>query len=97
MGCYITTHYIKKYPEMIDQVVFLSPAGLVKAPEDFDGWKHISNQSPFGKRCLLSLSYSLWDKSPAPGVIFKALGYYGALYLHRQWMKRIKTDNEEKR
>ena len=43
MGCYITTHYIKKYPEMIDQVIFLSPGGMVTAPEDFDGWKHIAS------------------------------------------------------
>lgn len=36
MGCFISTHYKIRHPEQIEQMMFLSPAGISGNPP---GWK----------------------------------------------------------
>ena len=59
------------------------------APVDFDAKEVISNYESMGKRALFTLSLALWDYNPPPSLPFKLPGYYGGLWLHRQWLKRI--------
>lgn len=76
MGGYLSAVYALRYPERVQHLILVCPAGIGKKPDD---WKPPESlRSPWTVRGqVFRLAMSLWDAGLTPGIMVRALGPYG--------------------
>lgn len=69
MGAYIATAYVEKYPENVDRLILISPAGV---PDDKDyDMDNLTKDAPLRFRILFGLANFLWNKDVTPASIIR--------------------------
>jgi cardiolipin-specific phospholipase len=97
-GGYISGHYACKYPQNLKKVLMLSPAGVVKRPEDFDfaNMKFKNGRSP--PSWVKSLATSAWENQWSPfGVMRKSGSLIGKSLIKNYVNKRMPNLPEDER
>lgn len=68
MGGYLAANYAMRYPERIDHLVLVCPAGVGSRPADFEDRIPDALKNPFTLRGMLfRTARSLWDWGATPG------------------------------
>jgi len=62
-------------------------------PDDFAPSEFLKRYKSRRQRCGAYLFMKIWKTNPSASLIFKIPGYYGGLYLHHKWLKRIQSTN----
>ena len=91
LGCWAASFFAIRYPENIQQFMFLSPACMSRPKPDFCPEAFIQGYQSRGKRQLFTVAYYCWGKHYSPTHAFKVFGYRWAAYLHKEWMTRIRS------
>jgi len=75
------THFAARHPDLIQQMILLSPGGINANPPGFDPINFINDAPTIGKKVLYSVVVFLWEKLESPFTLFKVLGFYGTKLL----------------
>jgi abhydrolase domain-containing protein 5 len=84
LGGYAAAVYTMKYPNNVDKLILLSPAGVPSKP-DFDRWTHL----PWSTKLLFRAAGYFWSSGFTPGMGIKALGPWGRAPIDRYVTKRF--------
>jgi cardiolipin-specific phospholipase len=69
MGAYIATAYVEKYPQNVDRLILISPAGV---PDDKDyNLDNLTRDAPLRFRMMFGLANFLWNKNVTPASIVR--------------------------
>lgn len=83
LGGYLATRYALRYPEHVQKLILVSPAGVTDRPDD---WEHkMSERSP---RLVRTIRY-LWGLNVTPMMLIRAVGPYGPSLVQRYADRRF--------
>ena len=78
MGCYFATLYSVRNPTQVDQLLFISAAGIYGNPDDWSPEKFIASGTSKEKRFVYWLGTKFWNTHVSPTYFFKLGGYWMA-------------------
>jgi cardiolipin-specific phospholipase len=76
MGGYLSVAYCEKYPERVDQLLLLSPAGV---PEETEADRELRNKrflNSYPRRLAYNLFSGLWESGFTPGSVMRNITEY---------------------
>jgi abhydrolase domain-containing protein 5 len=95
-GGYVAGCYAEKYPERVNQLIFLSPAGIARQPKDFDFAESISDK-PWSFKFMMKLLTFFWLKNVTPAEILRKAGPFSGKLMQLYGSKKLSTlDNRER-
>jgi len=95
MGCYFAILYSTRNPGKVDQMMFISAAGLYGNPSDWSMTKFIKSGTTPMKRLYYLFGTMVWELRISPTYYFKIGGYYAAKFLQKGWSLRLAKRDEE--
>lgn len=87
-GGYIAGCYYEAYPDRVDKLVMLSPAGINKPNENFDIEIWLQ-EKPFFARVFLKIARFFWARDVTPTVLLRKIGPFGGRFVKRYLKRRI--------
>jgi len=86
MGAYIATAYVEKYPERVDRLILISPAGV---PDDKDyDMDNLTRDAPLRFRIMFGLANLLWNKNVTPASIVRNMPEERSLNMVKTYVER---------
>ncbi|KAJ3075702.1 hypothetical protein HK102_005547 [Quaeritorhiza haematococci] len=84
MGGYLSACYALKYPERVERLVLVSPAGIPKRPDDLEDGQWFR-----GGRKVPSWVNNLWNWNITPGTVVRFAGPFGPQLVHKYTSRRF--------
>eukprot|EP00568_Trieres_chinensis_P004153 CAMPEP_0183294822 /NCGR_PEP_ID=MMETSP0160_2-20130417/2994_1 /TAXON_ID=2839 ORGANISM="Odontella Sinensis, Strain Grunow 1884" /NCGR_SAMPLE_ID=MMETSP0160_2 /ASSEMBLY_ACC=CAM_ASM_000250 /LENGTH=453 /DNA_ID=CAMNT_0025456191 /DNA_START=104 /DNA_END=1465 /DNA_ORIENTATION=+ len=69
MGGYVSVAYTEKYPERVEELILLSPAGVPNSKPD----PKLRQNLPMSYRFMFTLAEQLWERGITPGSFLRSL------------------------
>ena len=94
MGGYLAANYALRYPQHVEHLVLVCPAGVGKRPDDWESKIPPALKNPFSLRGMLfRTARSLWDWGATPGGMIRGLGPLGQRFVLGYTQRRFITGN----
>lgn len=93
-GGYIAGCYSIKYSHNIDKVVFISPVGIPRTPENYDYVAEL-NKRPFLVRTLMKCGRYFVSKGATPASMLRKMGPLSGKFVKMYLKKKVKTVSQE--
>mmetsp|Transcript_47345 Transcript_47345/g.34640 ORF Transcript_47345/g.34640 Transcript_47345/m.34640 type:complete len:169 (+) Transcript_47345:433-939(+) len=92
MGGYFSSLYALHFPQEVEELLLLSPAGIAVKPEELTKEKMIENNSKKYGKVFSKFSYEFWERGYSPFSIVRATGRIGADVFFQEGLKRRVSD-----
>ncbi|KAJ3214176.1 hypothetical protein HK099_006997, partial [Clydaea vesicula] len=84
LGGYLSLSYCEKYPENVEKLILISPAGVGPRPTDEDLKERFRNRS-----WTFSLAHSIWTRGISPQSIVRRTGWLGQNLVQKYSSRRF--------